>query len=341
MLLPAGVPPHKRPTGVSVVGGETASARRSQSLTLMFRLGGIYVALVATTLLIVGGLTLQSARNEAASQINAQMLALSRSFQYRVGDLASSQVASGQDVTTTIVSETVNFLENIPTSSGQVVYVSLKNGSSTFSPKANTSATASLERLVGNSGRRWLTVHPRRGDSMRVLRVPFQASDGSVRGTLTIGMPQSTLDIGLLKSLALGSGIALALAILLGLAWIRRVVASIQSLSSRIEPIRLERDPTASHARNLPPTHNHDLPPMLAEKLILLCTPPSQSQPLIGDLREEFSRFMLPQYGGRFARLWYWKQAFSSMPPLLQWRLTRFLYLGWLLDSVSRWLKGG
>jgi hypothetical protein len=314
----------------------------------MFRLGAIYVIVISAALLIVAGLTLQYARNMAAIQRDHQMLSASKSLQnhFRIG--VSSRVAFGQDLTSALVSEAANSLSYLPMLPGEAVSVRLQNVSlplSTSGPDSS-SAEASISRLVGISVKGWLTVHSERGEPIRVLRVPVQAPDGSDRGTMTIAMSQSDLDssnidIGLFKNICLAGGIVLPFALLVGLVWTRRVVAPIQGVPPQVEPIQLELDPTASHDHDLAPIPHHDLPPMLAEKLILLCTPRSQAQPLIGDLREEFSRFVLPQYGGSFARLWYWKQALSSMPPLLQWRLARFLYLGWLLDNVGRWLKGG
>ena len=53
-----------------------------------------------------------------------------------------------------------------------------------------------------------------------------------------------------------------------------------------------------------------------AARFILLLIPRRHREHLIGDLDEEFSEIVLPQYGIRKARLWYWCQVLASIWPL-------------------------
>jgi hypothetical protein len=92
-----------------------------------------------------------------------------------------------------------------------------------------------------------------------------------------------------LRSMGLASAIGLAFALLLGLVGlvvVRRVLAApVQSDAPDFAPTEVEPDSLTDQRQ--------DLPPILAEKLILLFAPRSKGQPLIGDLWEEFARFVL------------------------------------------------
>jgi DNA-binding CsgD family transcriptional regulator len=57
-------------------------------------------------------------------------------------------------------------------------------------------------------------------------------------------------------------------------------------------------------------------PPEFARFLLLL-VPKKYRENLLGDMDEEFSTIILPQYGARKARLWYWWQLIASIAPIV------------------------
>jgi len=57
-------------------------------------------------------------------------------------------------------------------------------------------------------------------------------------------------------------------------------------------------------------------PPRWA-KFLLLLVPRRYREHLIGDLEEEYSQIVLPEFGPRRARLWYWWQVLASLIPLV------------------------
>src|SRR5262249_15256743 len=62
-----------------------------------------------------------------------------------------------------------------------------------------------------------------------------------------------------------------------------------------------------------------DAPPELPStaRFLLLLIPKKDRNNLVGDLEEEFSMIVLPHYGLRRARTWYWEQVFASLVPIL------------------------
>lgn len=59
-----------------------------------------------------------------------------------------------------------------------------------------------------------------------------------------------------------------------------------------------------------------NLPPRGAAWLISLFASEEETQSILGDLSEEFSRLVL-QSGSSFARRWYWRQALKSLPHIV------------------------
>jgi hypothetical protein len=57
-------------------------------------------------------------------------------------------------------------------------------------------------------------------------------------------------------------------------------------------------------------------------RLLLLLSPKRFRESLVGDLEEEFYTIVLPRYGSRLARLWYWEQVACSLWPIL-WNLLK------------------
>lgn len=78
-------------------------------------------------------------------------------------------------------------------------------------------------------------------------------------------------------------------------------------------------------------------PPASAEKLLYFLLPRNQRAPLIGDLKEEFFAIIVPKFGIRDARVWYWAQVLSSLWPILSRRLMKLAGLAWLGKAAS-WL---
>ncbi len=66
-------------------------------------------------------------------------------------------------------------------------------------------------------------------------------------------------------------------------------------------------------------------PPPLARAFLDWLLPPWDAAALIGDLDEEFNRFVLPARGPFRARLWYWRQAVTSAPGIAARRAAGFL----------------
>jgi len=74
-------------------------------------------------------------------------------------------------------------------------------------------------------------------------------------------------------------------------------------------------------------------PPKVA-KLILLLVPKRCRENLIGDLEEEYTTILLPEYGARRARAWYWWQVALSIGPLLWAQVKRGLAVAWVWKRV-------
>ena len=49
-------------------------------------------------------------------------------------------------------------------------------------------------------------------------------------------------------------------------------------------------------------------PPMSADRLLLFIIPRDRSEFILGDLEEIFTSVVVPKYGIRYARVWYWGQ---------------------------------
>jgi hypothetical protein len=78
-------------------------------------------------------------------------------------------------------------------------------------------------------------------------------------------------------------------------------------------------------------------PPRRAEQTLWLFLG-DRRQELIGDLEEEYRTIILPKFGVRFARTWYWKQVLSSLWPIACSRVRSALKLAALLRAVD-WVR--
>jgi hypothetical protein len=75
-------------------------------------------------------------------------------------------------------------------------------------------------------------------------------------------------------------------------------------------------------------------PPKVA-KFILLLVPKHHRENLIGDLEEEYATILLPEFGVRKARTWYWWQVTLSVGPLLWAQFKRAAAFAWLWKRVQ------
>jgi len=58
-------------------------------------------------------------------------------------------------------------------------------------------------------------------------------------------------------------------------------------------------------------------------KFLLLLIPKKNREYVIGDLEEEFHTILVPEYGYRIARWWYWAQVLAAFVPILWDQLKR------------------
>jgi hypothetical protein len=72
------------------------------------------------------------------------------------------------------------------------------------------------------------------------------------------------------------------------------------------------------------------VPPPTAAKFILLLIPKRHREHIIGDLEEEYTTIMLPEYGARKAQIWYWWQVAISIVPLLWAQIRWGAAVAWL-----------
>jgi len=70
--------------------------------------------------------------------------------------------------------------------------------------------------------------------------------------------------------------------------------------------------------------------PPKSAKFILLLLPKQNREHLIGDLEEEYSTVVLPEYGERKAQFWYWWQVLNSIAPILWSRIRRIISIALL-----------
>jgi DNA-binding CsgD family transcriptional regulator len=75
-------------------------------------------------------------------------------------------------------------------------------------------------------------------------------------------------------------------------------------------------------------------PPEFARFLLLL-VPKKYRENLLGDLDEEFTTIVLPDYGARKARLWYWWQMIASIAPIVWAQVKRIAGLVLLWKAVK------
>jgi len=76
-------------------------------------------------------------------------------------------------------------------------------------------------------------------------------------------------------------------------------------------------------------------PPKTGEKILYLFLSKDARKHIPGDLEEEFTAIILPKFGARYARIWYWKQVFSSIVPIIQGRLMKWGAIAWAAKAAE------
>ena len=79
--------------------------------------------------------------------------------------------------------------------------------------------------------------------------------------------------------------------------------------------------------------------PKLGEFLLYLFLSKEQRESLPGDLEEEFITVIVPKFGLRQAKLWYWSQVLRSIGPLLTRQVVKLVSLSWVVNYVRRWMQ--
>jgi hypothetical protein len=82
--------------------------------------------------------------------------------------------------------------------------------------------------------------------------------------------------------------------------------------------------------------HQSDTRPPTSAKFLLLLIPRRNREHLIGDLEEEYAAVVLPEYGFRKARLWYWFQVLATLGPILWNEAKRIAGVILALKTASR-----
>ena len=219
-----------------------------RAMPLSLRVASIYAMLVAATLLVAAGLALQFTRNQLSGQVDNQLKALAMSFQKKVPDGVKTRVATGQNFTAAVVSETVNWLGYSSFFEGQGAVVAVRNlpPPNLFQPKGAydlaTEIKGYLPGVVNVPQAKWLNLQGQTGASIRVLRVPITDPHGNVAGTLLVGATQSKVVNhavwNLLKGIGAASAIGLVFATALGLVAVRRTLRPLEEMSHEVESIQ-------------------------------------------------------------------------------------------------------
>lgn len=77
--------------------------------------------------------------------------------------------------------------------------------------------------------------------------------------------------------------------------------------------------------------------PRTAEQVATLFFPRDMRESALGDLEQEFHARVVPKFGKRFARFWYWFQVFRSLLPLAFAWLAKVGAVVWL-GKAATWL---
>lgn len=75
-------------------------------------------------------------------------------------------------------------------------------------------------------------------------------------------------------------------------------------------------------------------PPAKAEKALLLILSKDEREAILGDLAEEYMEIQV-KFGASFAKVWYWKQVFTSAAPILR-KAIKWLLIAWMGELIRR-----
>jgi hypothetical protein len=75
-------------------------------------------------------------------------------------------------------------------------------------------------------------------------------------------------------------------------------------------------------------------PPKLAAYLLYLFLSKHDRENIPGDLAEEYETIILPEFGLRRATLWFWKQVFCSIWPVIAPRLKRIITVSGIAEAA-------
>lgn len=212
--------------------------RRLRTLPLGVRVVGIYFMLLAATLLAVGAVTIRLTRNHLNNELENRLSAAVSSFQTGPATLVTR--AGG------LAAEARVWLAAQALPADEVVAVRTQAGEVLTSTGGLDLRRVEQSRELLTADRSgWHTVDGPDG-SIRALTVPLERN-GRPAGTIVAAAERSSVDStldALLSSVAWASGIGLALATLLALAFLRRALRPLARFSREVEAVEDSGDLT-------------------------------------------------------------------------------------------------
>ena len=80
-------------------------------------------------------------------------------------------------------------------------------------------------------------------------------------------------------------------------------------------------------------------PPRGAHLLMYWMLPSKTREELIGDALEIYQEKMIPTFGLKAAKRWFWWEAMRSITAMLPWRMLKLLTSGWLVNWATRFIS--
>ena len=206
-------------------------AKPATGSSLSLRLVTTYAILVATTLLVVTGLTIHLTRRHLDAALDSQLMTTVESFQRG----PAQEIEGPGDLS----AAARRWLATQAFPQGQVVAVRIANDEvleSTGGLELRELPDADVLLAAGDS--RWWQLSGPEG-SVRAIRVPLRLQGRQI-GTLAVGASREGLAQTLrtlLTGIGWASGIGLAFATVLGLAAVRRTLRPLARMSAEIETI--------------------------------------------------------------------------------------------------------
>jgi hypothetical protein len=78
----------------------------------------------------------------------------------------------------------------------------------------------------------------------------------------------------------------------------------------------------------------HGRPPKWPQFLLAVFLPRKNWQAEVGDIVEQYEEKVLPKFGLRAARIWFYKRCFEEIWFVVRWRVVRLVTLVWALEWV-------